>query len=75
MKNERYILSILFIVTGLAAFALLAGWLRAGKQEAIRPTSTDWPEWKQKEWEKKQREEQTRKAPQSPQPTNREAYR
>jgi hypothetical protein len=68
VKNERYILSILFVVAGLAAFAFLAWWLRAGKQEAMRPTSTDWPEWT-KEWETKQREEKT-KAPQPRQRTN-----
>ena len=56
MKNERYILSILFVVAGLVAFALLAYWLWEGRQEAMRPTGTDWPEWKQKDWEKKQRE-------------------
>jgi hypothetical protein len=30
MKNERYILSILFVVAGVAAFALLAYWLWPG---------------------------------------------
>ena len=73
MKNERYILSILFVAAGLAAFASLAYWLWDGdeQQEAMQPTSTDWPEWRQKEWEKKQREEQKRKGPQ---PTNYKAY-
>jgi hypothetical protein len=70
MKHERYILSILFVVAGLAAFASLAYWLWEGQQEAMGPTSTDWPEWKQKEWEK----EQKRKGPpRYPQPTNYDA--
>ena len=69
MKNERYILSILFVVAGLAAFALIALWLSTGEKEAMRPMSTGWPEGKQTDWEKKQREE-PKKAPRPPQRTN-----
>ena len=72
-ENERCILSILFVVAGVVAFALLAWWLSEGRQEAMRPTRTDWPEWQQKEWERKQREEQ-KAPPQYPQPTNYEVH-
>jgi len=61
VKHERYILSILFVVAGLVAFALLAYWLWEGQQEAMGPTSTDWPKWKQEERKKNQGED--RKTP------------
>ena len=53
--RNKELLGLLFVGVGVVTGALLFYWIWEGQQEAMRPTSTDWPEWRQKEWERTNR--------------------